>query len=56
MFFKIWGKEGLFEKQVIAKILSSEGVHDVLSILIDAEKNRKASVTIGNTKILLLRC
>lgn len=56
MSYKIWGtRDALFNKEGIAEFFEKLGFSDVLSILIEAERGRKASVRIGDKKVLLFK-
>lgn len=56
MSYKIWGtRDALFSKEGITEFFENLGFGDVLSILIEAERTRKASVRIGDKKVLLFK-
>ncbi|GFN32536.1 hypothetical protein [Paenibacillus xylaniclasticus] len=56
MAYKIWGgTEGLLNKEDIRIFFEKIGVRDALSILTEAERTRKASVRIGNKKVMLFK-
>ncbi|MFD0587760.1 hypothetical protein ACFQZE_07075 [Paenibacillus sp. GCM10027627] len=56
MSYKIWGsREGLFSKEGIIDFFQKLGFSDAFLILTEAERTRKASVKIGDKKVMLFK-
>jgi hypothetical protein len=56
MSYKIWGtRDAMFSKEGIAEFFENLGFGNVISILTEAERTRKASVKIGDKKVMLFK-
>lgn len=55
MSYKIWGRNGMFNKNDLIEFFNGLGIDNVGNALNEAERTRKSSVRIGGKKVMLLK-